>query len=82
MVRILAIHAHPDDIETLAAGTLAHLSRAGCDILIATLTAGECGSRDLTAEETARALRRSSPSRGDDRGGLRLRGRARPRRLQ
>ncbi|HEY1415566.1 MAG TPA: PIG-L family deacetylase [Caulobacteraceae bacterium] len=54
MVRILAIHAHPDDIETLAAGALAHLSRAGCDILIATLTAGECGSRDLTAEETAR----------------------------
>lgn len=52
MVRILAVHAHPDDIETLAAGTLALLARAGCEILIATLTAGECGSRELTPEET------------------------------
>ena len=62
MVRVLAVHAHPDDIETLAAGTLALLGRAGCDILIATLTAGECGSRELTPEETGR-MRRGEAAR-------------------
>jgi LmbE family N-acetylglucosaminyl deacetylase len=44
MTRILAIHAHPDDIETLAAGTLAILEERGHEIVMATLTAGECGS--------------------------------------
>ncbi|MGH7022602.1 MAG: PIG-L deacetylase family protein [Caulobacteraceae bacterium] len=57
MVRILAAHAHPDDIETLAAGTLAILARAGHEIIIATLTAGDCGSRELSPEETARVRR-------------------------
>lgn len=54
MVRILAVHAHPDDIETLAAGTLALLARAGHGIVIATLTAGDCGSITSGPEETAR----------------------------
>lgn len=62
MVRILAIHAHPDDIETLAAGTLALLAREGCDILIATLTAGECGSRELPPEDVGR-IRRGEATR-------------------
>jgi len=62
MARILAAHAHPDDIETLAAGTLAVLARAGHDVLIATLTAGDCGSRDFSAEETAR-IRRGEAAR-------------------
>jgi LmbE family N-acetylglucosaminyl deacetylase len=57
MVKILAAHAHPDDIETLAAGTLAILARAGHDISIVTLTAGDCGSRDFSPEETARIRR-------------------------
>ncbi|HEY7852964.1 MAG TPA: PIG-L family deacetylase [Caulobacteraceae bacterium] len=57
MVKILAVHAHPDDIETLAAGTLALLARAGHGIVIATLTAGDCGSPGLGPEETA-AIRR------------------------
>jgi len=58
MVRILAVHAHPDDIETLAAGTLALLATAGHEIAIATLTAGDCGSVTEGPEETAR-IRRS-----------------------
>ena len=57
MVRILAVHAHPDDLETLAAGTLALLARAGHAIAIATLTAGDCGSVSTGAEETARIRR-------------------------
>jgi LmbE family N-acetylglucosaminyl deacetylase len=54
MVRILAVHAHPDDLETLAAGTLALLAKAGNAITLATLTAGDCGSVTTGPEETAR----------------------------
>ncbi len=54
MTRILAIHAHPDDIETLAAGTLALLVGLGHGVTIVTATAGECGSTETDAAETAR----------------------------
>jgi len=54
MAAILAVHAHPDDIETLAAGTLALLASLGHQIKIVTATAGDCGSTDHDAEETAR----------------------------
>jgi LmbE family N-acetylglucosaminyl deacetylase len=54
MAAILAIHAHPDDIETLSAGTLALLSGAGHRVTIVTVTAGEGGSTDYTPEETGR----------------------------
>lgn len=60
MTTILAVHAHPDDIETLAAGTLAILARLGHAITIATLTAGECGSVDDDPTETARIRRREA----------------------
>ena len=51
MATILAIHAHPDDIEHLCAGTLAILAAQGHAIRIVTATAGECGSdgTDLAA---------------------------------
>jgi LmbE family N-acetylglucosaminyl deacetylase len=62
MTRILAIHAHPDDIETLAAGTLALLADAGHAITIATLTAGDCGSAEFEPEETGR-IRRGEAAR-------------------
>jgi LmbE family N-acetylglucosaminyl deacetylase len=52
--RILAVHAHPDDIETLAAGTLALLARRGHEIVLATLTAGDCGSTAHGNNATAR----------------------------
>jgi LmbE family N-acetylglucosaminyl deacetylase len=52
MTRILAFHAHPDDCETLCAGTLAILSAAGHTVVIATATAGECGSVEHTLEAT------------------------------
>lgn len=53
MAVILAIHAHPDDIETLGAGTLAVLAGLGHTIRIATVTAGDCGSAEMGPEETA-----------------------------
>ena len=54
MAAILAVHAHPDDIETLAAGTLALLAERGHRIVIATATAGEGGSTETDAQKTAR----------------------------
>jgi len=57
MKRILFLHAHPDDAEFLAAGTLALLAAAGHDITIATMTAGDCGSRQHGAREIAEIRR-------------------------
>jgi LmbE family N-acetylglucosaminyl deacetylase len=54
MATILAVHAHPDDIEHLAAGALAILAAKGHAVRIATLTAGECGSAETDLSETAR----------------------------
>lgn len=51
MTTILALHAHPDDIETLAAGTLALLAAAGHTVRIVTATAGEGGSAETGPEE-------------------------------
>jgi LmbE family N-acetylglucosaminyl deacetylase len=52
MATILAIHAHPDDLEILAGGTLALLARAGHSVRIVTATAGEGGSAEHGPEET------------------------------
>jgi len=55
--RVLAIHAHPDDVEFQCAGTLALLKRAGCSITIATMTPGDCGSAELGAEAISEVRR-------------------------
>jgi LmbE family N-acetylglucosaminyl deacetylase len=60
MARILAIHAHPDDAEILAGGTLALLSDRGHEISIVTFTPGDCGSRDLDPDEIAAIRRREA----------------------
>src|ERR1700735_3009771 len=54
MATILAVHAHPDDIEHPAAGALATLAAGGPAIRIATLTAGECGSAETDLAATGR----------------------------
>jgi len=55
--RVLAIHAHPDDVEFQCAGTLALLARAGCSITIATMTPGDCGSDQHEPDEIAEIRR-------------------------
>lgn len=60
--RILAIHAHPDDIEFQCAGTLALLKQRGCPIVMATMTAGDCGSAELGPDEIS-AVRREEARR-------------------
>jgi LmbE family N-acetylglucosaminyl deacetylase len=62
MKRILAIHAHPDDVEILAGGTMALLSAAGHSIIIATMTAGDCGSAELSSEEISLIRREEARS--------------------
>ncbi len=57
---VLAVFAHPDDAEFLAAGTLAHLARRGHRIHIATMTAGDCGSTVLPPAKIARIRRREA----------------------
>jgi LmbE family N-acetylglucosaminyl deacetylase len=52
-VKVLAIGAHPDDVEILCAGTLKRLHDRGHAIAIATVTNGSCGSATLSAEEIA-----------------------------
>ncbi len=55
---VLAVMAHPDDIEFLCAGTLLRLKAAGWRIALATLAQGDCGSPTLPPAEIA-ALRRA-----------------------
>lgn len=57
-MRIACIHAHPDDAEILAGGTLALLSKLGHEICIVTMTAGDCGS-GIHAPDDISAMRKA-----------------------
>src|SRR5262245_46518713 len=51
----LALLAHPDDAEMLCAGTLIQISRhKEWSVVIATMTAGDCGSIEHSSSEIAR----------------------------
>ena len=54
MATILAIHAHPDDLDILAGGTLKLLADASHVVVLATATAGEGGSAEFDPAETGR----------------------------
>jgi len=47
---VLALMAHPDDIEILCGGTLVRLRDAGWRVVLATATHGDCGSAELDPE--------------------------------
>lgn len=49
---VLAFHAHPDDTEAFAAGTMKLLKDKGYKIVIATMTAGGMGEINSTEQET------------------------------
>lgn len=53
-MNILAIGAHPDDIETSCGGTLAKYAKMGHKVFTATATNGNVGSATLPMEEIAR----------------------------
>jgi LmbE family N-acetylglucosaminyl deacetylase len=56
-IRVLALHAHPDDVEFQCAGTLVLLGELGHNLTIATMTPGDCGSAEHDAEAIS-AIRR------------------------
>ncbi len=50
---VLAIFAHPDDIEFRAAGTMLLLKEAGWELHYMNVASGNCGSLTMNSEETA-----------------------------
>jgi len=52
-MRLLAIGAHPDDVDLLCGGTLARYAAAGHHVTIAVATNGNVGSTTLSREEIA-----------------------------
>lgn len=63
MASILFIHAHPDDAEILAGGTLALLAQTGNPVTIATMTPGDCGTTEYGPEEIS-GIRRCEAASG------------------
>lgn len=61
-MNILAIGAHPDDVETSCGGTLAKYAKMGHKVFTATATNGNIGSATLPMEEIA-AIRKEEARR-------------------
>src|SRR5262245_20710116 len=51
-MKVLAVEAHPDDVELLCSGTLARLEELGHEISILAVTAGELGSMDSVRQQS------------------------------
>lgn len=60
MPAVLAIAAHPDDIEFYFAGTLLRLKALGWDLHYCNLSSGNLGSMTLSAAETRRVREREA----------------------
>lgn len=58
---VLAVGAHPDDIELMMGGTLTLLGRAGCNLHMMNIANGSCGS--MTEPPEVIAARRTEESR-------------------
>ena len=56
-MNILAILAHPDDVECICAGTLLKYKKAGHKIYIALTTSGNTGSNEIASREEIAATR-------------------------
>lgn len=52
-MRVLAIGAHPDDLEILCAGTLARYRQAGHEVVMAHACNGDCGHFIIPPDELA-----------------------------
>ncbi len=59
-MRVLAIHAHPDDLEIFAGGTLALLAARGHLLSMVTMTPGDCGTIEYGPEEISELRRREA----------------------
>ena len=56
--RVLAVGAHPDDVEILCGGTLARFARMGAKVSIITVMNGDKGAFDISPKELAEVRRR------------------------
>jgi LmbE family N-acetylglucosaminyl deacetylase len=52
--RVMAIAAHPDDIEFMMAGTMLLLKQTGCELHYMNLSSGNCGSMTMSPSKTIR----------------------------
>src|SRR5262249_54744631 len=66
---VLSVLAHPDDAEFLCAGTMIRLAREhGWQVHIASMTAGACGTTEMSPDEISR-VRRAEGARAAERIG-------------
>ena len=70
LMRVLAVGAHPDDLEILCGGTLARFVQEGHEVVMCNATLGNRGSFEHTSEEIAeirlREARRAAELAGAD----------------
>ncbi len=59
-MRILAVGAHPDDLETFCGGTLAKCAKRGDEVFMAYLCKGDKGHFKIPARELARIRKREA----------------------
>lgn len=59
-MRVLAVGAHPDDLEFLCAGTLARYADRGDQVIMAIATNGEVGSPSLSKKEISEIRRKET----------------------
>lgn len=72
-LRLIAVHAHPDDESSKGAGTYAHYLEEGAEVLIVSCTGGERGdvlnelaARDPRSRRDLAGLRRSEMARAQE----------------
>jgi LmbE family N-acetylglucosaminyl deacetylase len=58
--RVLAVGAHPDDIELSCAGTLGQFLQAGSEVMLAVVTRGDRGGPADSADDLAATRRREA----------------------
>jgi LmbE family N-acetylglucosaminyl deacetylase len=58
--RALAVYAHPDDPEVSCGGTLAHWARAGSDVRLVVVNAGDKGSPETATDPSELTRRRAA----------------------
>ena len=64
-MNVLAIGAHPDDLEILCGGTLAKYAKEGHKVYMAHLTTGNMGGKDIPSEELAKIRDQEAKKAGE-----------------
>jgi len=64
-MNVLAVSAHPDDVEILCAGTLAHYALGGHTVTIAVFTDGSMGDLRVPPAKLARIRRKEAKAAAD-----------------